>query len=88
MWVRFPPPALVFELLSTFSLRRFGQNLDKIRPRLCEEPGVFLFRGKRLSDPTGLCARDAANQIIKAGFVLVIILRWSRTCLPYQFLGG
>ena len=29
MWVRFPPPALGFQRLSTFGRRRFGQDLDK-----------------------------------------------------------
>ena len=34
MWVRFPPPALAFQLLSKFDVARFGQDLDKKRPNV------------------------------------------------------
>ena len=47
MWVRFPPPALAFQRLSTFDLHRFGQDLDKKRPRLREEPGPLAAVGDR-----------------------------------------
>ena len=66
MWVRFPPPALDFERLSTFAASRFGQDLGKKTGGTgCEAHELDAFRdcSNRLLDRVAQYSQEAVHNL-------------------------